>query len=156
MDEPQDHALGLSRGGKGTKVHLATEKQGLPLGFVLTTGEAHEAPIFLNLMEAARAARPRLGLPNRLAGDKAYASQDIRGWLARRRIDALIPPKSNASTTLRWTSDEKKGYRGRNVVERCVGRLKEFRRIATRYEKLALNFAGMVTLAMIVIYLKAL
>jgi len=68
----------------------------------------------------------------------------------------LIPPKSNASTPLPWTSADKKGYRGRNVVERCVGRLKEFRRIATRYEKLALNFAGMVTLAMIVIYLKAL
>jgi transposase len=156
MDEPEDHALGLSRGGRGTKVHLATEKHGLPLGFVLTAGQAHEAPAFPRLMEAAREARPRLGLPDRLAGDKAYSSQDIRHWLELRRIHALIPPRSNEQATVSWTRTDKKGYRGRNVVERCVGRLKEFRRLATRYEKLALNFAGMVTLAMIVVYLKAL
>jgi transposase len=156
MDEPRDHALGLSRGGRGTKVHLATEKRGLPLGFVLTAGEAHEAPVFPSLMATAREARPRLGLPDRLAGDKAYSSQHIRGWLQQRRIRALIPPKSNQETPIPWTAADKNGYRGRNVVERCVGRLKEFRRLATRYEKLALNFGAMVTLAMIVIYLKAL
>jgi transposase len=156
MDEPQNHALGLSRGGRGTKVHLATERRGLPLAFVLTAGEAHEAPVFLSLIARAREARPRLGLPDRLAGDKAYASEPIRTWLHRRHIRALIPPKSNQDMPVRWTSCERGGYRGRNVVERCVGRLKEFRRLATRYEKLALNFGAMVTLAMIVIYLKAL
>jgi transposase len=156
MDEPQNHALGLSRGGRGTKVYLATERRGLPLAFVLTAGEAHEAPVFLSLMARAREARPRLGLPDRLASDKAYASEHIRRWLQQRHIRALIPPKSNQHMPVRWTARERGGYRGRNVVERCVGRLKEFRRLATRYEKLALNFGAMVTLAMIVIYLKAL
>lgn len=131
------------------------EKRGLPLGFILTTGNAHEAPMFEPLMAAAREARPRLGLPERLAADKAYVSHDIQVWLQRRKIQALIPPKSNQTDAL-WTASDKKGYRGRNVVERCVGRLKEFRRLATRYEKLAMNFGGMVTLGMIVVYLKAL
>jgi transposase len=126
------------------------------LGFILTPGQAQEAPVFPNLMAVARAARPRRGLPDRLAGDKAYASQHIRRWLEQRRIEALIPPKSNHRVPVPWTAADKKGYRGRNVVERCVGRLKEFRRLATRYEKLALNYGAMVTLAMIVIYLKAL
>jgi len=153
--EPKDHALGLSRGGIGVKVHLAVEKRGLPLGFVLTRGNAHEAPVFESLMAVAREARRRLGLPERLAGDKAYVSGEIDAWLKRRRIHPLIPPKSCQNNTT-WTASDKKGYRGRNVVERCVGRLKEFRRLATRYEKLALNFGAMVTLGMIAIYLKAL
>ena len=93
MDEPWDHALGLSRGGIGTKVHLAVEKNGLPLGFVLTRGNAHEAPAFAPLMARARAARPRLGLPERLAADEEYVSGDIGRWLEKRRIQALIPPK---------------------------------------------------------------
>ena len=153
MDEPRDHALGLSRGGIGTKVHLVVEKRGLPLDFLLTKGNAHESPVFENLMAAARTVRPRLGLPDQLAADKAYVS--ARPWLQRRGIRALIPPKSNEQEQS-WSASDKREYRGRNVVERCVGRLKEFRRLATRYEKLALNFGAMVTLAMIVIYLKAL
>ena len=156
MHEPSDHALGLSRGGIGTKLHLAVEKRGLPLGFVLTTGNAHEAPMFEPLMARARMARPRLGLPDSLAADKAYVASEIDAWLRRRGVQALIPPRSNQQNAAAWTAGKKKGYRGRNVVERCVGRLKEFRRLVTRYEKLALNFAGMVTLGMIVLYLRAL
>jgi len=107
-------------------------------------------------MAKARMARPALGLPEHLAADKAYVSGEIDQWLRRRGINALIPPKSNQQAEASWTPKQKKGYRGRNVVERCVGRLKEFRRLATRYEKLALNFGGMVTLGMIVLYLRAL
>lgn len=156
IHEPGDHALGLSRGGTGTKVHLAVEKRGLPLGFVLTTGNAHEAPMFEPLMAQARMARPKLGLPESLAADKAYASGDIDAWLKRRGINALIPPKSNQQDPAPWTAHQKRGYRGRNVVERCIGRLKEFRRLATRYEKLALNFSAMLTLGIIVLYFRAL
>lgn len=156
MHEPGDHALGLSRGGIGTKVHLAVEKRGLPLGFVLTRGNAHEVPAFEPLMAKARAARPQRGLPEQLAADRAYVSGEIGLWLQRRRVEALIPPKSNQLPQPSWTARRRKAYRGRNVVERCVGRLKEFRRLATRYEKLALNFGGMVTLGIIVLYLRAL
>ncbi len=112
--------------------------------------------MFEPLMAKARMARPKLGLPEQLAADRAYVSGEISTWLRRRGIEALIPPKSNQQVPGVWTAKRKKAYRGRNVVERCVGRLKEFRRLATRYEKLALNFGGMVTLGMIVLYLRAL
>lgn len=112
--------------------------------------------MFEPLMAKARMARPQLGLPESLAADRAYVSVEIDDWLHRRHIQNLIPPKCNQKVPTTWTKEQKKGYRGRNVVERCVGRLKEFRRLCTRYEKLALNFGGMVTLGMIVIYLKAL
>jgi transposase len=154
-DEPRDHALGLSRGGRGTKVHLATDRHGWALGFVLTGGQAGEAPLFPALIERTRRTRPRKGLPSRLAGDKAYNSGRIRDWLARRRILALIPPRAKKDR-LPWTAHQKRYYRDRNVVERCVGKLKEFRRLATRYEKLAVNFAAMVTLGLIRIYLRGL
>jgi transposase len=122
----------------------------------LTAGQAAEAPRFPSLIERARSARPRRGLPARLAGDKAYTSGKIRAWLARRRIVALIPTRSQRDPWRPWTGFHRRYYRGRNVVERCVARLKEFRRLATRYEKLALNFAAMVTLAIIRLYLRAL
>lgn len=154
-DEPWDHALGLSRGGRGTKIHLATDRRGWALGFVLTGGQYAEAPLFLSLINRTRQARPRRGLPDRLAGDRAYTSGRIRAWLRHRRIMALIPPRANGERAP-WTTAHQRHYRGRNVVERCVGRLKEFRRLATRYEKLAVNFAAMVTLGLIRIYLRGL
>ena len=73
-----------------------------------------------------------------------------------RRIGAVIPMRENEHVENRdcFGRFDKRAYRGRNVVERCVGRLKNCRRICTRFEKLAVNFAAMVTLAMIVMYLR--
>ena len=71
--------------------------------------------------------------PNAFAGDKAYSFPWIRMWLAKRRIEAVIPTRSNQP---RERLDKRK-YRGRNVVERCIGWLKESCRVATRYETLA-------------------
>ena len=71
--------------------------------------------------------------------------------MTRRRIGPVIPPLRHERCPRQC---DRRAYRGRNVVERCVGRLKEFRRVATRYEKLAVNFGAMVTLAMIVLYLR--
>jgi transposase len=154
-DEPADHALGLSRGGRGTKVHLATDRRGWALDFVLTGGQAAEAPLFMPLIERVRRVRPRKGLPKRIAGDKAYTAKKIRSWIKARRIMTLIPPRFEQDIQP-WTAIQRRYYRGRNVVERCVGKLKEFRRLATRYEKLAVNFAAMVTLGIIRIYLRGL
>jgi transposase len=154
-DEPADHALGLSRGGRGTKIHLATDRGGWALGFVLTGGQAAQAPLFMPLIEHVRRARPRKGLPRRIAGDKAYTAKKIRSWMKMRGIMPLIPPRFKQDIQP-WTALQKRHYRGRNVVERCVGKLKEFRRLATRYEKLAVNFAAMVTLGIIRIYLRGL
>jgi transposase len=143
--------LGVSHGGFGSKLHLATEGGGMPIGFVLTAGFRNECPTFEPLLACARRVRRRL--PRKLAADKGYSSDAIRNSLRRRRVEAVIPMRHNEHVQDRPKFD-KQAYRGRNVVERCVGRLKNFRRIATRYEKLAGNFAGMITLAMIVLYLR--
>jgi len=83
--------------------------------------------------------------PNAVAGDKGYSYPRIRKWLSRRGIEAVIPNRSNQPAV----KINKGKYRGRNVVERCIGWLKWCRRIATRYEKLAESYMAMVTLAMI-------
>jgi transposase len=83
--------------------------------------------------------------PDAVAGDKGYSYRRIRRWLSRRGIEAVIPSRSN-QTRVRIN---KRKYRGRNVVERCIGWLKWCRRVATRYEKLAESYLAMVTLAMI-------
>ena len=80
--------------------------------------------------------RPRRR-PRRLAGDKGYSYPRIRRYLRRRRIKAVIPTRNDQR---RLPGFDKPTYRRRNVVERCIGWLKESRRLATRFEKLAENF----------------
>lgn len=72
-----------------------------------------------------------------LLADKGYDTDAFRGFLKKNRIRAVIPGKSNRKKRIRH---DKQAYKGRNVVERCFCRLKDFRRIATRYDKLARNF----------------
>ena len=83
--------------------------------------------------------------PDAVAGDKGYSYGRIRAWLSRRGIEAVIPTRSDQP---RARLNRRK-YRGRNVVERCIGWLKECRRVATRYEKLATHYLAMVKLSMI-------
>jgi len=93
--------------------------------------------------------RPRLR-PDRVAGDKGYSSKKIRRYLRRRGIGVVIARQKRE----RRTRFDKVAYRKRNVVERLVNKLKQFRRIATRYEKRAGNYLGMLTVAAIVLWLR--
>lgn len=120
-----------------------TDGGGVPLGALVTAGQSHESRSFEPLLDTVNIRRRRR--PDAVAGDKAYSYGRIRAWLARRGIEAVIPTRSNQP---RERLNRKK-YRRRNVVERCIGWLKGCRRIATRYEKLAVHFMSMVTLAMI-------
>lgn len=97
-------------------------------------------------MNAVRIGRRRR--PGGVAGDKGYSYPAIRRWLRERGIKAVIPRRSNEPRRGHETFD-RDTYRRRNVVERCVNWLKESRRLATRYEKLAVNFLAMATLAII-------
>ncbi len=115
----------------------------MPLGALVTAGQAHESKLFEALMDTVNVARRRR--PEAVAGDKAYSCSWIRAWLSRRGIEAVIPNRSNQPRA----KFSKRKYRGRNVVERCIGWLKWCRRVATRYEKLAESYLAMVTLAMI-------
>lgn len=149
--EPDDHALGRSRGGFGTKAHLVVDVTGLLLHVHLTGGEVHEAKAFDQLAENLEALMDTVR-PMFLAGDKAYGSKKIRDWLTTRNVTPVIPTKSNEKRDEAFSKDV---YRRRNVIERCIGWLKEFRRVATRYEKLASRFLCMFKLAGLVLWLRA-
>lgn len=154
--EPADHALGRSRGGYGSKIHLVCDGQGLPMAVTVTAGQRHESTQFEAVMGQVRVprrrGRPRCR-PRKLAGDKGYSYRRIRGELRRRRIVAVIPTRKDQR---RLPGFEKATYRRRNVVERCIVWLKESRRLANRFEKLAENFLAMVKLAMLERLLKGL
>ena len=149
-DEPADHALGRSRGGFGTKLHLIVDGHGVPLAAAVSPGQAHESKALEPVLEAVRLRRPGRGRPRRrprrLAGDKGYSYPRIRRYLRRRGIQAVIPTRKDQRRNPHF---DKQTYRRRNVVERCVNWLKENRRVGTRHEKLAVNYLAMVQLAMI-------
>src|SRR6266513_1265739 len=118
-------ALGRSRGGFSTKIHLRTNGKGNPLTFDVTGGEAHEVKGYDALMQLHEID------PAKLIGDKGYDSDGIRNDLAERGIKPVIPPRSNRKAPIEY---DREAYKRRNLIERCVNRLKQFRRIATRYE----------------------
>jgi transposase len=151
--EHPDEALGRSQGGFSTKIHLRAEGGGQPITFLITAGQRHEQSVFEALMETAaikRAGRGRPRIrPDRVVGDKGYSSRSIRRYLRRRGIGAVIPRQKRE----RRTRFDKGAYRQRHLVERLVNRLKGFRRIATRYEKRAVHYLGMLTIAAIALWL---
>jgi transposase len=109
------------------------------------------------LIGRRRKRRKRRHKPRKLAADKGYSVQRLRDWIKLNQIEPVIPHKDNELA--RWdpmVDFDREAYRGRAVVEQCVGWLKEFRRIGTRFEKLAVNFHGMLQLAMIRRYLRLL
>jgi transposase len=132
----------------------------VPLAAHLSAGQAHESNHLEPVLEAIRLKRPGRGRPTRrprrLAGDKGYSHRRIRAYLRRRGIKAVIPRRSDQRPDDGRVRFDREAYRRRNVVERCVGWLKENRRLGTRYEKLAVNFLAMIKLAMIRQYLRKL
>lgn len=120
-----------------------TDGHGVPLGALVTAGQNHESTRFEALLDTVNIRHRRR--PDAVAGDKGYSYPRIRRWLSQRGIEAVIPSRSNQPRV----KLNKRKYRRRNVVERCIGWLKCCRRIATRYEKLATHFLAMVKLAMI-------
>lgn len=152
--EPADHALGRSRGGFGTKVHIVCDSRGTPLALCLSPGQAHESRYLEPVMTTVRVTQPRgrsRWRPRRLAGDKSYSYPRVRRWLRRHHIAPVIPEREDQKRHRcgRPPAFDREAYRRRNVVERLIGWLKEARRLATRFEKLALTFEGMFHVAMI-------
>ncbi len=121
---------------------------------ILTAGQRHETTVFEALMEQGAVkgvgrGHPRVR-PLRVLADKAYSSRKVRHYLKRRGIGYTIPRRS---TETRTGPFNRTLYKERNRVERLINRLKQFRRVATRYEKRAVNFLAMVTIASILIWL---
>ncbi|MFE5331324.1 IS5 family transposase [Embleya sp. NPDC056575] len=163
--EPPDHALGRSRGGLTTKVHLAADGRCCPLAFVVTAGQAGDAPQFENVMAAIRVpraiGRPRVR-PDAVLADRAYSSRAIRTHLRRRGIRAVIPEPADQQANRRRRGRrggrpvvlDRDAYRARNAVERCINRLKQWRGIAMRTDKLATNYQAALHVAAIFLWLK--
>jgi transposase len=134
----EDQAIGRSRGGRTTKIHALVDEEGRPRAFLLTGGNVADikgaAPL-LALIEAGKHA----------IADKGYDADHLRFFLDDRGTTPVIPNKSNRKR--RFPFDEEL-YRLRNVIERTFCRLKDFRAIATRYDKTARNFlAGLCLIA---------
>lgn len=158
-EEPADHALGRSRGGFSTKIHLLCNGKGEPLHFHLTAGQVHESTVLDSLLCGADetlvnlAGRP-VAWPVALAGDKGYRANWIDDYLLQLGIQPVIPSQDNQDRTRRGVKFNKRLYRRRNIVERLIGWLKENRRILSRFEKTAKNFGGMLKMAFIRQYLQ--
>lgn len=152
--EPEDHALGRSCGGFSTKIHFVTDGRGVPLVAHLTAGQVHDSTQLEAVVTAV--CLPNGRKPKRLAGDKGYSAARIRQWLQGRAIEPVIPYRDderrrNPQGTHSFDGET---YRRRNVIERCIGWLKEYRAVGTRYDKLAVNFLATVHVAMIHRYLR--
>lgn len=148
--EPADHALGRSRGGYGTTLHLLWD--GPPAERAAAPRPAHETTPFEARVQGARAgpggAPP--SRPRRIGGDAAYHARRSSQWLRDHGIGAVIPPRRQPGRRpVRPVRYNPVRDRGRTVIERTVGVLKDCRSFATRFAKLALNFRNMVNLAII-------
>jgi transposase len=127
------------------------------LGVTLTPGQQHESTQFEAVMAAAGLAPAhRRRRVRRVVADRGYSFPRIRRWIWRRRLRAVIPYRSNESDRSLAPPGglDRRAYRRRNVVERCVGWLKQARRVGTRFEKLALTFLAMLKLSILGRYLR--
>ena len=129
---------------------------GLPLAVEVSAGQRHDSlyaePVLRAVRIRRRGGRTRTR-PKAVAGDKGYSYARIRRYLRRRKIKAVIPTRKDQR---RRPGFDGEAYRRRNVVERCVGWLKESRAVATRFDKLAVNYLATVKLAMLQRYLRIL
>ncbi|WP_312879816.1 IS5 family transposase [Actinomadura luteofluorescens] len=151
-------ALGRSRGGLTTKVHLAVDGRGMPLSIVVTAGNVNDCTAFPDVLAGIWVPRPAWGRPrcrpDRVIADKAYSSAAIRRTQRQRGIAATIPERvdQQAGRVRRGPRGGRPPrfdpalYKRRNVVERCIGRLKQWRGIATRFDELARNYRAAIVL----------
>ena len=130
-------AIGRSRGGRTTKIHALTDTAGRPRILLIAPGNLHDVMMAPALLSAA-------GPVNRLLADKAYDTNRLRDLLAQQGTAAVIPSIARRKPLIPY---DRQAYRQRNLIERMFARLKDFRRIATRYDKLARNFLAGILIA---------
>jgi len=133
----ENQAIGKSKGGNTTKIHMAVDGFGLPIAFELTGGEVHDCKAAPELIE-------KVPVSDYLIADKGYDSEELREFIRKKPSIPMIPRKSNSiigNADMDWSL-----YKYRHLVENVFARLKHFRSIATRYDKLKRNYASMVAM----------
>jgi len=148
-----------------SKVHLACDGKGRPLSIVITAGQRHDSTQLAPVLAGIRVPRPGgrgrpRTRPDRLIADKGYSYPRCRQLLRQRHIAHTIPERRDqrshrATRPGRPLAFDQTIYARRNVVERCINRLKQWRGLATRYEKRAANYRAMVVIASIAIWLES-
>ena len=137
-------AIGKSRGGNTTKIHMAVDSYGLPIEFTLTGGEVHDSKAAPDLIN-------RLPDSDYVIADKGYDSESIRELIRNKNAIPVIPRKQNSkvgNADMDWCL-----YKYRHLVENVFARLKHYRAIATRYDKLERNYASTLALGCCLIWL---
>ena len=124
-------AIGASRGGRTSKLHGLTDEQGRPRILLISAGNINDVTMAKALIEAAA------GRFDRLIADRGYDSNAVRAAIAEQGAEPVIPTTASRRAPI---PSDRSAYRARNLVERLWCRLKDWRRIATRYDKLAANY----------------
>jgi len=135
----------MSRGGKTSKIHAIVDALGNPVHFILTGGQVHDSRAAIDLLSGVDIAG------SNILADKAYGAKEIRDFITERNAVYTIPPKESCQKT--WKCDYHI-YKERHLVECFFNRLKVFRRVATRFDKLVASFLSFIYLASICILLK--
>ncbi len=139
-----EEAIGNSRGGRSTKIHLAVDSYGLPVHFELSGGQIHDVSRAEDLVDGAPPGEY-------VVADKGYDSQPLRAHIEAQESIPVIPRRQGSligNEDMDWCL-----YKYRHLVENAFARVKNFRAIATRYDKLERNFASMCALAFVVMWL---
>lgn len=142
-DEPEDQALGRSKGGFTTKIHVMTDALGNPLNFILTGGQVADITQAYTLVDGVKATYALL--------DKAYDCDKLIVQLESQSIIPVIPPKANRKQPREY---DKSIYKERSLIECFIGKLKQFRRVFSRFEKWAKNYMYFVRFAASLIWLR--
>ena len=132
----KNQAIGISRGGRSTKIHALVDSKGRPLNFIVTGGQVHDSQVVEEVLETPRP-------PLAVTADKAYDSEKVRQQIKDEGALPIIPSRSNAT---KKAYCPKRFYRRRHKIENYFCRIKDWRRVATRYDKLARNFLATTAL----------
>jgi transposase len=133
-----DEAIGKSRAGNTTKIHLAVDAYGLPIEFEITGGQINDCTQAPSLIA-------KLATAETIVADKGYDSEKIRAQIERQGAKVVIPRKRNS---VRGNEDLDRGlYRNRHLVENAFARLKHYRAVASRFDKLKRNYESVVAMA---------